>query len=207
MVDWNEWHKNYADPDSEISSRLLAVRRLLAGALERAPSPATVISLCSGDGRDIRVLLAERPNLRVHARLVEFDDRLVAAGRSALAATGTEGIEFVQADAADMQNYADMAPADVLLIAGIFGNITDEDVFNTIDHSSQLVKPGGSVLWTRGRRSPDLTPAIRERFAEAGFEQVEFVAPPDMVFTVGCHRFVGAGQPLTVHDHLFTFIR
>ena len=207
VADWTQWHQKYSDPDSDLSRRLTAVRRLLGDALDRSPSPANVISLCSGDGRDIRGLLIERPGLRVQAKLVEYDERLVAAGQAALVTAGLDGIEFVHGDAADIRNYADVAPADVLLIAGIFGNISDEDVFNTIDHMPQLVKAGGSAIWTRGRWTPDLTPAIRKRFAAAGFEEVEFVAPPDVEFSVGCHRLVGAGQPLAVDDHLFTFTR
>jgi hypothetical protein len=51
--------------------------------------------------------------------------------------------------------------------------------------------PGGTVIWTRHRRPPDLTPAVREWFAQAGFTEESYVAPEPYVLSVGSHRLVG----------------
>jgi hypothetical protein len=37
-----------------------------------------------------------------------------------------------------------------------------------------LCSPGATVVWTRHRREPDLTPTIREWFVEAGFIEEAF---------------------------------
>jgi hypothetical protein len=52
--------------------------------------------------------------------------------------------------------------------------------------------PGGTVVWTRHRRPPDLTPTILEWFGQAGFAEQSFVAPERYVLSVGRHRLVGA---------------
>ena len=56
-----------------------------------------------------------------------------------------------------------------MLACGVFGNISDADVFHTINLLPQLCRPGATVIWTRSRRVPDLTPAIRQYFAAHGF--------------------------------------
>ncbi|GGL09868.1 hypothetical protein GCM10012284_50750 [Mangrovihabitans endophyticus] len=51
----------------------------------------------------------------------------------------------------------------------MLGNISDPDVRATIDAAARLSAPGATVVWTRTRREPDLTPAVRGWFRDAGF--------------------------------------
>ena len=51
-LDWQVWHRDYDDPDSSVSHRLVEVRERLAGALAARPGPVRLLSLCSGDARD-----------------------------------------------------------------------------------------------------------------------------------------------------------
>lgn len=63
---------------------------------------------------------------------------------------------------------------------------------------------------TRSRRSPDLTPQIREWFRDDGFEEQSFEAPHDDLTSVGVHRLVNSRDPPSTRarpDRLFTFIR
>jgi hypothetical protein len=78
----------------------------------------------------------------------------------------------------------------VLLLCGIFGNVSDSDIGRTVAATPALCAPGGTVIWTRGRRPPDLTPRVREWFAAAGFAEVAFEAPEtgSTQIGVGVHR-------------------
>jgi len=64
-----------------------------------------------------------------------------------------------------------------------------------------------TVVWTRHRRAPDLTPSIRRWFQEEGFEEVDFVAPKHAMYSVGVHRLVGEPRTLVEGRRLFTFVR
>jgi hypothetical protein len=68
-----------------------------------------------------------------------------------------------------------------------------------------LCAPGALVLWTRHRRPPDLTPAIRSWFGEAGFREEAFDPCPDSFMSVGAHRLAGEPAALTLGQRLFTF--
>lgn len=206
-TDWMEWHDAYSQPGSSLGDRLNAVRAQIERHLdEMAPNRVRVISTCSGDGRDLLGVLAERTDAhRVSAFLVEYDSRLASRAREAALAVPAD-IEVRHADAAQSDVYAEAGPADLVLLCGIFGNISDDDVRRTIAAAPQLCAPGATVVWTRHRNEPDLTPFIRKWFVEAGFEEVGFAAPDSAKWSVGVHRLIAPPIPLELGQHWFTFL-
>jgi len=207
-TDWAAWHTPYDDPDSPLSARLRAVRGELAAALDRAPrGPLRLLSLCAGQGRDVLPVLREHPRgPDVRARLVEIDPVNVAAARADAGGAGGQ-VTVVQGDAATTDACAAAVPADVLLLCGIFGNVEDDDVRTTLHAVPTLLAAGGTVLWTRHRRAPDLTPALRRWQAEAGVEEVAFVTEPGDGWAVGAGVLRAPAQPLVPGRRLFTFTR
>ena len=206
--DWVEWHATYDDPGSHLQRRLEIVQRRLRDAIGDAPpGDLRLISLCAGQGRDvIGVLAAHERRDDVAARLVELDDRLVEQARAGITATGLERVEVVARDAGDLAVYAGMVPADLVLVCGVFGNISDDDVARTVRLLPSLCRPGATVLWTRHRLEPDLTPTIRQWFAEAGFEEVGFETVEGFFFGVGAHRWPGPTPAAPGEERLFTFV-
>ncbi len=168
----------------------------------------SVLSSCAGDGRDLLEVLAGRDDAaRVTATLLELDPRNVARAVATRDRAHLTGVTVTQADAGDSSAYLGAVPADLILLCGIFGNISEDDVRGLIEKAAQLCQEDAVVIWTRHRAEPDLTPLIRSWFSAAGFEEVAFDAPPDALFSVGVHRFRRATQPLEVGQRLFTFQR
>jgi hypothetical protein len=202
-MDWVAWHADYDDESTPLARRLRLVQEQIRVVLDNAPAgPITVVSMCAGQGRDLLEVVATHPRgSDVRGRLVELDPELAAVARAAAPA----GIEVVEADAGLIDAYAGMGPADLVLACGVFGNITSADVERTIGFCAQMCSDGGTVLWTRHRRSPDLVPAIGQWFASAGFEQVA-LTPPEMGFCVGAHRRVRPPDPTHSGKRMFTFV-
>ena len=71
----------------------------------------------------------------------------------------------------------------------------------------QLCAAGATLIWTRTRCPPDLTPAIRRWLAAIGFVERAFHTPDDVLFSVGVHEFLGQPQPLNPYGRLFRFVR
>jgi hypothetical protein len=204
--DWVAWHDEYDVPGSSLSRRLATVQGWIQVALDQAaPGPLRVISMCAGQGRDLIGVLGEHPRRReVAARLVELDPRNAATARRLAAEAGLPLVEVVTGDAAQASVYADLAPVDLLLACGVFGNISEADVRRTIDCCAQLCATGGTVVWTRGRKEPDLVPQICEWFAERDFDLLG-VSEPGLSWGVGAHRFTGTPGPLGTGLRMFTF--
>ena len=178
------------------------------GSRRLSPRTDRLLSACAGQGHDVVAALRDHPRAGdVVGRLLEADPRNSELARLALADAGHSGIEAVCGDASRTEAYAGIAPADVVLLCGIFGNVTDDDVRTTVQHASMLCARGGQVIWTRHRRAPDVTPRIREWFGDNGFEEVAFDSPGPDRLSVGTHRRLSEPTPLLPGVRLFTFTR
>lgn len=208
MKDWVAWHAAYEDPSSSLSARLRQVRQHLAEAIDRAPAgPVRLVSLCAGQGHDVIGVLPGHPRRDdVSAVLVESDPHNADAARRGAAQAGLAQVKVRAADASTVASFADVLPADVLLLCGIFGNVSAEDIRRTVEASAAMCAPGATVIWTRHRRPPDLTPQVRAWFAESGFDEVAFDAlGTDTLTGVGVNRLSRAAPAGLPDQPLFTF--
>lgn len=207
--DWYSWHERYDDPESGLARRLELIQDRVRAALDEAPpGPLRAISVCAGQGTDLIGVLDGHPRRGdVTARLVELDPRNTEVARRLAAEAGLTGVEVVTGDASLVSQYADMVPADLVLVCGLFGNVTDADVEATVGYCTQLCATGGTVIWTRGRWEPDLTPQVCAWFEERGFERVSFSGDAEPGGQrVAAHRFTGTPAPLERDAVMFTFI-
>jgi hypothetical protein len=215
-MDWYSWHEGYEAPggyeDEESSARLMLRLRIVQERIREAlgaapPGPVRALSLCAGQGRDLIGALAEHPRRDdVCALLVELDERNCAQARAAAGAAGLTGISARTADAEVTDSFLDAVPVDLLLLCGLFENITRPDISRTIGYTARLCRTGGVVVWTRSRIAPDAVPGMRADFAAAGFEEV-WVSPPEIQDCVGAHRYRGsAADPPLPGDRLFEFV-
>ncbi len=207
--DWVEWHRSYDDPESRLSRRLRVVQRRLREAIDARVGPLQIVAMCAGEGRDVIPVLAAHPRRNeINARLVELDERNGAIARASAMEAGLGSVEVVVGDAAMTDSYAGAVPADIVMACGVFGNIPDEDIRNTIEHLPMLCAEGATVMWTRGRRRDhDLTPTIRSWFEQYSFEELAFDAPEEETFSVGVNRLVAKPRPIEPGIRLFTFFR
>jgi Putative methyltransferase len=205
--EWIEWHRGYEE-GQPLTQRLRVVQDRIREALDsRPPGPIRVISICAGDGRDLLGVVAHHPRAPdIQARLVEITPELVEAGRDRAGREGLAGVEWKLGDASSTTAYRGAVPANLVLACGIFGNVSDEDVRGTIQHLPELCAKDATVIWTRGRFEPDLTPTIRAWFTEAGFTELSFVTIPGTTASVGAHRLATDGRPYRPDVRLFTFL-
>jgi hypothetical protein len=202
---WAAWHREYDQPGSPHARRLAEVQARVSDALTACPpGPIRILSLCAGEGRDLLGVLPDHPRRDdVRARLIEMDPANVAVAREHAAAFPS--VEVVCGDAGDTSSYVGAVPADIVMVCGVFGNISDADIHATIAALPGLCRSAAYVLWTRHRREPDATVWIRRLFGEVGFEELSFFAPADLHISVGTNRFVGEPRTLSGSRRLFTF--
>lgn len=209
---WQQWHEEYDNPDSALSWRVAQVRTWADKALDAAfaatDGPVRVLSLCAGDGRDVLGVLEGRTDTdRVRSTLIELDPDLAAQAR-ARAEAGGFAVDVRTTDAGTTEALVGAVPAEVVLLCGIFGNISHDDLHRTIAAVPMLCAPGARVLWTRGRAIADTDPTdqIRAWFAEAGCTELDFVTlERGHRPSVGLARFDGEPRPLDPGVRLFAF--
>ena len=208
VTDWLAWHRAYDDPGSVLSRRLALVQAELTAALDAAPAGSIrLLSICAGDGRDVLGVLSRHPRgSQVEATLVEQHPTLVATARAAASELGLRRVRCEQGDAGLGHWYVAARPVEVLVACGVFGNVDDEDLRRAIGAFASVVGVGGHVIWTRHRRPPDLTPAIRRWLSESGFDEVTFTQVADSLSSVGRHRRSPRPVPSSMPERLFAFV-
>jgi hypothetical protein len=209
-TDWQAWHRPYADPGSDLSRRRRAVQHQIEAWLDsREDESLRVVSACAGDGRDLLEVLARRPDgSRVTGRLLELDAGLASDAVAFATASGVAGIDVMCVDAGSAASYVGAVPADLVMMCGVFGNITDDDLRATLAALPSLCAPGATVIWTRGCFSGgDLSETIRGWFAAEGFDEIAYERPQDATYRVGAHLFAAEPRPLRPGDRLFSFTR
>lgn len=210
LRDYDAWHDGYDDPDSGLSWRLDRVRAALDVAFEAVPGPVRLVSACAGDGRDVLGALSRRQDAdRVRATLLELHPAVADRAREAAAAAGFAAtVELRVTDAGASDAYRGLVPADVILLVGIFGNISDQDLQRIIAASPQLCAPAATVIWSRGRGG-DLTDRnddVRARFRTAQFSELDYVTlERGSKPAVGVVRYDGPRVDLVPGRRWFTF--
>jgi hypothetical protein len=202
------WHDEYDDPRSALSVRLAVVQdEVSQAATRRHAGPVRLVSVCAGEGRDVIGALTGHPRRHdVSAVLVDIDPVHAEAARRRAAAAGLANVTVVQADASLTDSYAGHAPADIVLVCGVFGNIADADIQNTIAQLPHLCAAGADVIWTRnlGPRdgSANLTPTIRAWFRAAGFRELAF-RWTEGGYGIGTHQLASPPRPHEPGRRLF----
>ncbi|MBV9101380.1 MAG: class I SAM-dependent methyltransferase family protein [Candidatus Dormibacteraeota bacterium] len=206
-TDWLAWHEQYAS-GSALNQRLELVRRFIRAALDaQPPGEIRVLSMCAGDGRDILGVLDGHPRATdVRARLVEMEPVLAGRAREAVSRLGLSAIDVVTGDAGSTDAYAGIAPVNIALVCGVFGNITDDDIRATIEHLPELCAAGAHAVWTRGTFEPDLTPQIRRWFEESSFRNLAFEGVPGTTMAAGHVVLDGLPRPYRSGVRLFEFL-
>ncbi|WP_176738017.1 methyltransferase type 12 [Micromonospora inyonensis] len=104
----------------------------------------SVVSMCAGQGHDILAVPASRSDAReVSATLVEYEARNVAAAWTRAIVEGLDTVTVAPTDAVDLASYRQAVPADLVIMAGVRGNISDADAQApfTLCRSSALPTP------------------------------------------------------------------
>jgi ubiquinone/menaquinone biosynthesis C-methylase UbiE len=208
VTDWQAWHAFYDVPGSSLARRLDVVRRRVRESLAAlAHRPAHLLSLCAGDGRDVLPELAAAGGPGHRCVLVERDEALAAAAGERARALALPEVTVVVGDAGALATFAEHLPVDLLLLCGIFGNVSEHDIRATINAVGSMLRPGGTVIWTRGGSAPDLRPSVRRWFVEAGYEEVAYDGEPER-YGVGVGRLISPPPgPSELPARLFTFTR
>ena len=137
---WVRWHTAYDDAANPLSERRRHVVDAITRSLDAAPpGPLTVVSLCAGDATDVAMAVGRHMRRGdIFGAAVELDPELARRAAVNLERAGV-GLDVRCADAGDAQSFSDLPPADLLLLVGIFGNISEADIERTVSAVPALV--------------------------------------------------------------------
>jgi hypothetical protein len=183
------------------------VQAQVAAIVEQCPpGPVTVVSICGGQGRELIGALEKHPRRAdVRGRIVELDAENAAFAR-AWAQKAQLDLEVVTGDASIADSYAGLPAADLVVISGVFGHLSDADRVRTINFVRQICRTGGCAVWTFFRMGEDQSETLRGHFREQMFDEESFeTLSGKFAFTVARSRYAGAPTQFEPHAKIFTF--
>ncbi len=210
-TDWGQWLEEY-DLYPSLQARLQLVQAQIASALDECPpGPVQIVSLCAGDGRDLRLALQNHPRRSdVSAWLIDREAGSVDRGRIAAEQCGLQRqMNFICADAAFAKNYLPAVPANLVLLSGLLGHLRPECLPGLFKNLAMFCQPGGFVIWNRHLVLHDgraRVREIRELLQTAAFEEKQFAVTAPDGFAVGRAQFKGRTEPLDSSRRLFEFV-
>lgn len=208
-INWSDWHEKYAEGEPSLTARLQHVQSVLRSYLQKhRGEEIKLIDICAGDGRDIIGVLANEPDpTRVSGLLVEINMSLAAAARKGAAEAGARNITVIEGDAADLSIYQPFGKADLLLLCGVFGNISEADMLRTVEYLPMLCKPGARITWTLNRKYADKLDTLRAAWRAHSFTETEYWESERSIYAVGSNVYSGEHVDLDSKISLFSFIK
>ncbi|MDC3727385.1 SAM-dependent methyltransferase [Rhodococcus sp. Rp3] len=205
---WYEWHAPYDALDTAQTDRLAAVQDLLYDALDSSPPGALrAVSACSGQARDLLPVLIHHPRgADVSARMIESDPLNASFLHGALGSTRLVDVDVLEADAGNTAAYEGAAPADLVVLGGVFANIGAGDAERTVEMLPSLCTPGAQVVWTTYGTDGTEPERILTLLDGADFDTVEIHRSTEHGWTAAAHRYRGTGRPLPADVQFFDFI-
>ena len=210
--EWGGWPEQAYQRDA-YQQRLSAVQEHLAECLDAAPpGPVHIISICAGDGRDVIGVLESHPRRDdVSAWLVESNEQSVDFGIRRAQSAGLERtVNFVNEDATDYVTYRNMAPADIVLVCGVWGHVPTPERKLLLRAIASLCKPNGVVIWTRGvSKGMHRLHEIEALFAESptAWATARISLTSDKKWGVVTHRYCGQTLERPEAGRIFRFER
>ena len=204
MSDWFLWHRSYADPDSELSLKLVGMHRFVQGVLDDAPEGrVAIVDICGGQGHAVIPVLAAHPRTAdITAIIVELAADNVAAARAEAVRAGLTGVVVVQADAGLSDSYAGLDRADFVILSGVVRHMTARDARRFVRALPQICAADARVLWTR--REDATARRIRSWFEAAGFREIDADHGPG-IRSFNLARMECEPEPLRAGVRWFTF--
>jgi len=205
---WSAWPlRAYAR--SGYRQRLAAVERHLREAIDRAASgKLRILSICAGDGRDVLGAVATHPRRSdVFAWLLEADYYSVESGIEQARLAGLkDSVRFLHADATVFASYLDIAPADILLLCGVWGHVPPDERQAVVNACRALARPEGAVIWTRGvKRGMWRFAEICDYFEPSDWELTRSTVTPDARWAIATHQLVASAAELPTAGRIFNF--
>jgi hypothetical protein len=208
-MDWVKWHQLYETEPSRLV-RLKLVQQHLSDCMHYVSAGAfKVVSICAGDGRDIiGALSGHKRRNEARVRLVEINPGLVETGRKAAESAGlAEQIEFSSGDATMSSAYSGIAPADLVIACGVFGNVREQHLSQLVSCLPQLCQTRGYIVWTHflSRSGLKRIELIRGLLQTAGFVDKHLDFSDQAGLLVATQFYAGKNMPLPDHSRLFEF--
>jgi hypothetical protein len=198
---WRFWNEEYNNKESHLNKRLKIIKNNILNCFKLLDTP-NVLSICSGEGKDILETILENNLNYNNVLLVDSDQESINLAKQYIFTHNMYNIKAVSADAGFIKTY-DNFRADLLLAVGFFGHLSFNDIENTVIKIKQLLNNNAYIIWTANERTFNF---IKTSFENNEYEHIEIIKNiSEINHIVGLTRFTGIPMQYNTKDYIFTY--
>ena len=167
-----------------------------------------LLSLCCGDARDILGILPTHPRRSdVLGWLLDCNPTLIDKAKQAIVGQGlASSVSAIVADATMSSSYTETPPANVIILAGVFGSVEHDEIPRLVRNLRTLCASSAFIIWTQhAREGTGQTEQIQKEFVSNRFSSVKLLTTPQAHYYVGLNCYGGPTEGLCQEARLFTF--
>ena len=154
---WNDWHSIYDDKESAPYKRSIITQELVNNYLNIHKKNIIILSICSGQARDILPAIAGREDKdRITTYLLDIDKDCLEYAQEYARIHDIPNVHTINKDASLKESYDDIPKADLIVICGLFGHLSLEDITTTVSFLAYISDNDAHVIWS-----------INQNFAQA----------------------------------------
>ena len=182
---WNDWHIIYNDKESAPYKRSIITQELVNNYLNIHKKNIIILSICSGQARDILPAIAGREDKdRITTYLLDIDKDCLEYAQEYARIHDIPNVHTINKDASLKESYDDIPKVDLIVICGLFGHLVPEDIATTALFLQTLIEDNATVIWSRNKFFNDHSDNIRNIFWEAKLKKYQYDSFID-VLTMG----------------------
>jgi hypothetical protein len=146
---WNDWHIIYDDKESAPYKRSLLTQQLINNYLISHKKNIIILSICSGQARDILPAIAGREDKdRITTYLLDIDKDCLEYAQEYACIHDIPNVHTINKDASLKESYDDIPKADLIVICGLFGHLVPEDIATTASFLAHISDNDAHVIWS-----------------------------------------------------------
>ena len=164
---WNDWHSIYDDKESAPYKRSIITQELVNNYLNIHKKNIIILSICSGQARDILPAIAGREDKdRITTYLLDIDKDCLEYAQEYARIHDIPNVHTINKDASLKESYDDIPKADLIVICGLFGHLVPEDIAATALFLQTLIEDNATVIWSRNKFFNDHSDRSEEHTSE-----------------------------------------
>ena len=200
---WNDWHIIYDDKESAPYKRSIITQELVNNYLNIHKKNIIILSICSGQARDILPAIAGREDKdRITTYLLDIDKDCLEYAQEYARIHDIPNVHTINKDASLKESYDDIPKVDLIVICGLFGHLVPEDIATTALFLQTLIEDNATVIWSRNKFFNDHSDNIRNIFNQLSYKEIDFI--DEQMFFVGVSS--SPKKEFLLPDKLFNFI-
>lgn len=206
MSAWQTRNSLYNDPTSGLSLKLIHIKNLIKSFLKESDRDIIVVSLASGQGRDILESVYElQSDKKISIYLIDSDQESLDYAANFCIEKSISNVTLVLGDASlsDLFKKYEIPRADLILMCGIFGRMSLLDIESIIKSSKQLINDGGNIIWTVNNKIYGIFDIINNTFVKNGFLNMEKSLSNDLNFSVSRNQLESPIESLLENAKFF----